>query len=192
MTLHARLRDATQPAHSRLEASLGLLNEPAAVRILHLLGRFHGFHASWEPAVQKVLPDRLSNDRLRLPWLEHDLRSLGVSDAHIRALPACPDAVLLCQDEASAAGSLYVLEGSTLGGRVINRRLSTAPWYPPNGLTYWEADGPSTGGRWKETLEYLERLPAGWSNAIVASACATFALLQSWLVAGSVDQENRR
>jgi heme oxygenase len=191
VTLRARLREATQPAHSRLEASLRLLDESATeADIRRLLGRFHGFHAAWEPALKGVVPDHLLDPRLKLPLLEHDLRSLGVADDLLHDLPACPGALSLCRGKAGAAGSLYVMEGSTLGGRVINRLLSKAPWYPMKGLTYWDPYGADTSLRWKETLDYLESLPATWSGEVVASAHATFVLLQSWLVPGCLPQED--
>jgi len=190
LTLHARLRDATQPDHLRLEGELRLLEEPLTQgRTLRLLARFHGFHRAWEPALEGVIPDHLLNARLKLPLLERDLRSLGAGDDFLRTLPACADAASLCRDEASAAGSLYVLEGSTLGGRVINRVLSGAPWYPATGLAYWDPYGAATGSRWKETLGYLESLPSGWSDEVIASACATFALLHSWLLTEALSPE---
>jgi len=183
VTLRARLREATQPAHLRLEAGLRLLEEPLnEARILRLLARFHGFHATWEPALRGVIPAHLLNVRVKLPLLERDLRSLGAADDFLRGLPACLEAVSCCRSEASAAGSLYVLEGSTLGGRVINRLLSGAPWYPAGGLAYWDPYGADTGKRWRETLVYLESLPPDWSDEVIASARATFDLLHSWLV----------
>jgi heme oxygenase len=188
-TLRARLRVATQPAHSELEASLWVLDEqaPKAV-VMNLLGRFYGFHASWEPALKGVVPDHLLYPRLKLPLLDQDLRSLGAGDELLHALPACHAAASLCHNEASAAGSLYVIEGSTLGGRVISRLLSSASWYPPKGLAYWTPYGPETGRRWKETLSYLESLPAAWSDEVIASAHATFCLLQSWLPPGRLPE----
>jgi len=184
VTLRARLREATQPAHLRLEAGLRLLEEPLnEARVLRLLARFHGFHAAWEPALRGVIPAHLLKARLKLPLLERDLRILGAADDFLRGLPACLEAASFCRSEASAAGSLYVLEGSTLGGKVINRLLSGAPWYPARGLAYWDPYGADTGKRWKETLGYLESLPPGWSDEVIASACATFDLLHSWLLA---------
>src|SRR5690606_32068308 len=50
--LHARLRETTRTAHRRLESALNLLEPPIlASRVVHLLERFHGFHADWEPAL---------------------------------------------------------------------------------------------------------------------------------------------
>jgi heme oxygenase len=74
-----------------------------------------------------------------------------------------------------------VLEGGTLGGRVIERVLAAAPWYPEGGLSYWNPYGNDTGKRWKETLDYLESLPVSWADEVIGSAEATFDLLERWL-----------
>lgn len=161
---------------------MGVLEEPVpADRIMRLLQRFHGFHATWEPALEGKVPEQMLLPRLKLPLLQADLRSLGADDSLLRALPSCPSAPALCQDQASAAGALYVMEGSSLGGLVIDRVLARAPWYPAGGLHYWHPYGRDTGKRWKETLDYLEALPACWSDEVIESANATFDLLQSWL-----------
>jgi heme oxygenase len=123
--------------------------------------------------------------RVRLALLREDLRRLGADDERLGALPRCVPAASLCRDAASAAGSLYVLEGSTLGGRIINRRLAAASWYPASGLRYWDPHGDNTGSRWKETLADLESLPAAWSGDIAGSAVATFEILHDWLVSGA-------
>jgi heme oxygenase (biliverdin-IX-beta and delta-forming) len=177
-------------AHARLEAALDLLAAPiAADRIVRLLERFHGFHAAWEPALKGRVPDSLLEPRLKLPLLEHDLRCLGVGDERLLALPQCHDAVGLCATEADAAGALYVLEGSTLGGRIISRSLQAAPWHPPQRLRYWNPYGEDTGRRWSETLAYLRTLPASQSGAIASSASATFDLLHAWLVPHAMHQD---
>jgi heme oxygenase len=159
-----------------------MLQEPVpADRIMHLLERFHGFHSTWEPALEGLVPEELLSPRLKLPLLRADLRSMGADESLLRALPSCSAAPSLCTDRASAAGSLYVLEGSSLGGLVIERVLARSPWYPAAGLRYWQPYGSDTGKRWKETLHYLEALPASWSEEVIGSANATFDLLQSWL-----------
>ena len=159
-----------------------LLEEPlSAERIVQLLGRLHGFHATWEPALAAVIPERLLQPRLKLPLLQADLHSLGADERLVRTLPACPAAAVLCKDMATGAGSFYVLEGSTLGGRIIDQVLAGAPWYPAAGLRYWNPYREETGKRWKETLDYLESLPPSWSDRIIGSANATFEFLQAWL-----------
>lgn len=151
-------------------------------RIIRLLERFHGFHAAWEPALGGRVPDPLLVPRLKLPLLQHDLRCLGVADRRLRALPSCKRAAGLCESPAAAAGALYVLEGSTLGGRIISRSLQAAPWHPPQRLQYWNPYGDDTGRRWSETLAYLESLSPADDDAVIRSAINTFDVLHAWLL----------
>ena len=128
LTLTARLRVATAPVHGLIEARLGL---PAAVRTLEdyaiLLGRFAGIYRPLEQLLAEF-PD-WSDTGVALPARGHaeclaaDLDALSVdpltppSIPHrlLPELPTFPHAV----------GGLYVLEGSTLGGRLIVRDLET-------------------------------------------------------------------
>lgn len=181
--LHARLRSATRPSHQRLEAALGL-GAPGIeeARVVRLLERFHGFHAAWEPTLEGLVPDGIRLPRIKVPLLRNDLVGLGVSAERLRGLPQCRGAADLCATEGEAAGALYVLEGSTLGGRAISRALQGSPWLGGRALCYWNAYGGDTGRRWHETLAYLEALPTVTGEQAVASAVATFDLLHAWLV----------
>ncbi len=162
----------------------------AADRIIRLLERFHGFHAAWEPALGGRVPASLLGPRLKLPLLQHDLRCLGVGDRRLLALPHCERAVGLCTSPAAAAGGLYVMEGSTLGGRIISRSLQGAPWHPPQRLRYWNPYGDDTGRRWSETLAYLESLPPADADTVVRSAVTTFDVLHAWLLPHAASPEH--
>ena len=182
-TMHRLLRETTAASHARLEQSLDLLGSSAqAARFRALLERFHGFHRVWEPA----LADALGRDdflvaRQRTSLLHADLLALGMRATDIEALPACVEAAGLCGSAPAALGSLYVLEGSTLGGRHIARHLAGAPWLPPGGLRYFDPHGARTGQRWQETLARLEEAPAAWQHDMADAAVATFDLLHRWL-----------
>lgn len=179
-SLHARLRTETAPAHERLERSLDLLSLPLdRDRFTALLVRFHGFHRGWEPALARCLPAALLPGR-RLPLLEHDLATLGVGDDIVGANPICAPAASLGKHPDTALGSVYVLEGSTLGGRVIARHFAQAPWWPPAGLRYFDPYGDETASRWRQTLAQLAAA-GGDADRIVGGAVQTFEILQHWL-----------
>lgn len=181
--LRARLRRATQPAHRQLEAALGLLEDPVtAHRILGTLQRLHGFHAAWEPALAPVVPAPVLLPRLKLPLLEQDLHVFGATKESLHNAPACHAAALLCRNPAAAAGTLYVMEGGTLGGQVIVRSLEHTGWFSSRRPSYWNPYGADTGRRWSETVTYLESLPDRCADEAIASAIACFELLQSWLL----------
>ena len=185
--LRERLRRATQPAHRRLEAALALLDEPVSpTRILGILQRFYGFHAVWEPALESAVPATFLLPRRKLALLEQDLRILGMTDAWLRNAPSCRAARDLCGSEAAAAGSLYVMEGGTLGGQVITRALEHTVGFPGR-LNYWNPYGADTSRRWTETVSYLEALPASCADEAVASAVRCFKVLNSWLLEGQCE-----
>ena len=184
----ALLRSRTQDAHSALEAQLDLLEQPAsAEHLANLLLRFLGFHLVWEKDLQAfpALARELKG-RSRLQHLRHDLKLLGVADADIGRVPLCGDAHRVAKDEASALGSFYVLEGSTLGGQLITKHLSGAGWLPAEGLSYFNPYGARTGVMWRSFKGWLEiQAEHHARNDIVAGARATFAVLQNWLSAGT-------
>lgn len=183
MSLHVRLRTATAAAHADLERALALLDPPPSrTRLVTLLQRFHAFHRAWEPALANRLQDpAFTAPRRRLALIEHDLRRLGVPSKAIGREPDCSEAADLCATFDGALGSLYVMEGSTLGGRVIARRLDGTDAWPEGGLRYFDPHGEHTGARWRETLERIETASAD-PEAVVASAVRTFERLREALV----------
>jgi heme oxygenase len=182
-----RLKQETREAHDRLEAALELLAEPLCeTRFARILERFWGFHSVWEPTVGRALgDDAFLAPRLKLHCLEADLLALGRSREEIERLPRCFEAsqlTPLARRPAAALGSLYVLEGSTLGGQVITRALQGVPWAPSRGLTYFDPYGPRTGEMWREFRDYAAARSTPAADAeMIAAARATFERLHRWL-----------
>lgn len=182
-SLPDRLKQATQDLHSLLESSLGLLTPPIRRDGLSLLlERFHGFHAAWEPAASLLLDDEnFLAPRRRAHLAAADLRALGRSSAEIAALPLCIDATRF-SDEAEIWGSIYVMEGSTLGGKIITRRLAEESWLPDQGISYFDPHGDRTGPLWRETRDRLAALTgSARENAVIEGARMTFQRLYDWL-----------
>lgn len=146
-----------------------------------VLERFYGFWSGWEPQVAALLQDRLLLDpRRRLHLLEADLAALGSSACAVAALPACP--LPLLHDAAEALGSLYVMEGSTLGGRVIQQNVERHLGFDSrSGCAYFTGYGASTGMMWRLFLARLDEAPATDAGRIATGAAATFERLASWL-----------
>lgn len=185
----AHLRAATREPHERLEAALDLLAPPLErARFARVLVRFHGLHAAWEPAMsaRAGLAEMISA-RTRLPHLRADLLALGSSPGEIDALPACRPAAALADTEAGAWGSLYVMEGSTLGGKMIARALAGAPWLPPAGLTYFDARGADTGRLWRALGQALDAAAptAAQREALAHGAAEAFDVVRAWVASTS-------
>lgn len=146
------------------------------------LRALHAFHAAWEPAVWRA-PGLASTgldpaQRRKLALLEMDLRALGIAPNEDHPpTPAVPDAE-------AALGALYVLEGATLGGRVIHRHVAgPLGLTPERGGAYYHGYGAETGARWKELGAAIDRHVAlhGGEARVVAGAVDCFAALEAWL-----------
>ena len=168
----ARLRAETRHQHAAVESTLAFLVpdvRPAAYRAF--LARWHGFHRVAEPRldawhVRARLLDWPPRRKLRL--LEDDLRALGVGREQVRRLPVCPD-VPAVGGTATALGVLYVVEGSTLGGAVLRRRLAGGRIPPtpsvscrPTATTSADA-GAATARRPHAGSTSTPRTGTGWS-----------------------------
>jgi heme oxygenase len=183
-----RLRLETRPYHEALD------HHPLMVQLMspelslplyqHLLGKFLGFYQPLEPILARFphwssLGLNLA-ERRKTSWLLQDLSRLGASAAD---LPACPAADWI-HDAAAAMGTFYVMEGSTLGGQVISRHVtSRLGLRADHGLAFFSSYGESVGARWKETREALLRFVelGGDEDSMIEAAKKTFIALAFWL-----------
>lgn len=192
--IHAMLKHGTAAEHEELERKLDFLLGPIERdRYEALLGRLYGFHAPVEASLAAIsgggLPADLA-DRRRAHLLADDLRHLGWDDGAIARLPAAGDLPPL-RSTAEALGCLYVLEGSTLGGRIIGDHLARSLGLRPgSGASYFRGRGDATVPMWVGFLRHLEGWGAGRGDGaeIVASARRTFQCLDRWLTEGDEDR----
>lgn len=144
------LRTATAPKHAAIEQLLGLRGPFGLPHYGRVLQGFGAFLAAWEPRMARTLGrtpvrDFFARGR-RVDLVQWDLRMLelpGVADARafVPALPGVPEAL----------GSLYVLEGSALGGQFIaSRAQRLLGLTPERGAAYFHGCGSGTAARWRE------------------------------------------
>ena len=80
-------------------------------------------------------------------------------------------------------GCLYVMEGSTLGGKFIARQVQEKLGLSPEaGTAFFSGYGNETGARWKTFREALSRHSAetGDEALIIEAAEDTFLRLEEW------------
>jgi heme oxygenase len=178
-----RLRRETSSLHGALENSLDLLRPGMTLAAYRtLLEGFYGFYAPWETKVageiDGVLP-RFSEERRKTPLLERDLQFLQSEFDVIPRCLALPDTSSL----PGVLGTLYVLEGSTLGGQVLTRHfLKQFGVSPAQGCSFFSSYGEAVGQRWRAFCERLAAYSAPETDSsIVHSAAETFRLLGGWL-----------
>jgi heme oxygenase (biliverdin-IX-beta and delta-forming) len=164
---HQALRAATGAAHDAVDAAFGAfdLTDRASY------ARFLAAHAELVWPLEAALPGK----RVVADWPERKRGALLKED---RAFfpPLAPRQSVALPDFGSVeavAGTLYVLEGSRLGGKFLARGL-------PRGFPRAYLDADQRAGSWQHLLSALDGLlgaPAALDAAITA-AHATFAAFE--------------
>ena len=182
-SLAQRLRVETAEAHAKLEATVGFdIHRPSVAIATGMLQSFYRVLTTLEPAMMALLPLRL-RERQRLPLLRADLAVLGLST---EARSVAQDRMALPQNEAEALGALYVMEGSTLGGKLITKSLKQCTNWPLRGITYFNPYGERTGSMWAEFQLELSAVSYSCADDVVRGANQTFAILESALALEAV------
>ncbi|MBN2895666.1 MAG: biliverdin-producing heme oxygenase [Campylobacterales bacterium] len=189
-TFHHRLKTMTAPFHDALE-STRLAQAMASGGVgrsdyARYLTQLYVVHSVIEPRVRQwaqwadygIDIER----RARLELLRLDLAALGVAE------PSTP--MQRVWDERwgfpEAVGVMYVLEGSTMGGRFLAQRLLSI--VGNDGLPamrYFSAYGDQTMRMWGEYTHFLNRYAQDATlaehNRVLLAACALFLRLQEIL-----------
>jgi heme oxygenase (biliverdin-IX-beta and delta-forming) len=183
LRLFEQLHAATKPAHRALERNLNLLQKPVtAARIERALKKFLGFHLAWETEfAHPGIFTQLMMNRGRARFAASDLEALGLSHEEIARVPLSEAAAALHRSAEITMGSLYVMEGSTLGGELIAKALRAEPWLPPQGLQYFSPPNRDARGDWNELKTWAEArfAPTTW-DLIEQGAQETFTLMNTW------------
>jgi len=180
------LRTGTAPEHQQLEATLDLLDPGLTVpRLTAVLQRMHAFWVvveqgldTWATAHPHDAAVLEWSARRRAHLFAADLAALGAAPRPDRPADLVPPAGT---DE--ALGTLYVLEGSTLGGVLIDRHLAASPALAGVApLAAFTPYGERTGARWaafrRATRDHVAR--GGDADAVVSAAARTFRSMAAW------------
>lgn len=176
----AKLKESTRDQHDALESVVDVMNRAFSLDdYRELLTRFYRFYSSVEPNLPSgdLLEEGFDVEpRRKTPLLERDLQVLGVLDAvkHLPVWSGAPPVETLPK----AWGSIYVMEGATLGGQVITRHLKEhLGLTAEEGGAFFNSYGKEVGPMWKAfgaaVTAYSERNPDA-DDAIVQSARDTF------------------
>jgi len=145
-----RLRQATGDLHRRIEQRFDAVAELAdPARRPAVVDRYAAFYSSAHRALAAALEqvEGLSFPERRRAW--EAVRVLFHED---EASPAFPEPA----NSLEALGSFYVVEGSTLGGRLILRELQKRG-VADIALRFLDPYGSEGGSMWRSLLAVLER-----------------------------------
>jgi len=182
--LQELLKDATKPHHDELEQLMfvGQIMDGSLTPMQYqkLLVANYLTHVYFEEYIYSHLSPALQeelgiSERVKLPALLKDVEELlipiPVYNAGQNALP------MPAADDASLLGAMYVLEGATLGGHVIVKRLLINPHLQQLDLNYhyYQVYGQELINKWKLFCQVLNtRVAEADYDKAVQSASAMF------------------
>jgi heme oxygenase len=177
-----KLRQETEADHRNVEGAVPLMHRGLNVaEYVQCLQRIYGVVAAWEERAAEIAPEWLKPAvlaRQRRPLLDLDLSWFGVVEKD-EPRPTLPE----INDLPGLFGTMYVMEGSTLGGLLIARHVGAVLHLREGqGNLYFRGHCSQTGPLWKEFCEMLKlRIPDEQTDAVVVSAKAMFSTFGTWM-----------
>ena len=181
-TIAEALKEQTAAQHQAAEDSLvprisGIRSVADYASILHT---FYGFFQPLSDLIRKhIHPDHLPDihERRTSELIIRDLSTLNLPVNNLPRTTSLPD----ISSAAQAFGALYVMEGSTLGGRVIRKMLLQHPGLKlgEEALNFFDGYGSETGPRWLSFQKALNQQPD--AGPIISAAKETFTHFKNWI-----------
>ncbi|MBP3955787.1 biliverdin-producing heme oxygenase [Gemmata sp. G18] len=179
-----RLKEGTAPHHAAAEQRLDLENRLRdSSAYAALIGRLCGFYRPLESALGRVRGyeelDLRFSERSKAHHLVNDLAELGHAPDRF---PICPPPQVPSLGD--ALGRMYVLEGATLGGRMISRMVEARLGFTPErGCAFFASYGDRVGAMWTAFRSALVRFATTpeVEREIIVAAVDTFDRFNSWL-----------
>ena len=184
--LLSRLKNETAGCHVRLENALDLMRlDWPREDYVALLEGFYGYVAPWEDAAAAFMPAHLREffeGRRKASLLASDLAFLTGDNNRAKRVTKI-ERLPSMHSVGRVFGSMYVMEGSTLGGRFIAPHVATLFGLQSGlGNAYFEAYGARTGSMWNAFRETASaNVPSDQYDEAVNAAIATFDGLHGWL-----------
>ena len=179
------LKENTHDAHHALEEllipTLRAVRTPSEYAVI--LKSFYGYFQPLEKYIEKFisevqLPDIKS--RRKAEFILKDLKALGLPISDLSISPFLPSV----RNEIEAWGVLYVMEGSTLGGRgITGMLLKKCTELSLDELNFFNGYGEDTGKMWlsfQQTLNHLNYYDDEMA-ILIASANRTFLNFKKWI-----------
>jgi len=183
MSVAQLLKRETFEEHAKAEkllapklASIQSYNDYAAI-----LKMFYGFFCPLEKRIERHLSQEILVDvheRRNSLFILRDLESIQSSTEDLLLCKTLPG----INSSLQALGTMYVLEGSTLGGRMIGKMLMKNPGVTFNdaNLNFFNGYKENTGTKWTYFLSVVDQYE-DHADVMIASANETFRCLTKWM-----------
>lgn len=181
------LRSKTSESHKNLEAipiSKLLVNPNISLHAYSLyLSLMHDVVRDFEEKIYPIMEDVILDisERKKASLILNDLKFIGEEKKKGHSVFKNSNVNFSVP---FAMGMLYVLEGSTLGGRFILKNIQeNLKLNEENGVSYFAGYGNKTGSYWKKYLQFLTDFEAltNSEEEIIAGADYAFTLIGNHL-----------
>lgn len=184
MNVHQRIKENTQVYHVQIERTLllhQLMNASINMADYHLLlKKFHAYILPCEKTIRHSRWSSLLKNRDKTPLLINDLSSLGINNSRKKCLNLPP---LITQEQ--ILGYLYVIEGATLGGQILAKKLKKQLGVTDHcGAKYFNGYGNNSSVMWTEFCDIINQANALQEQYILSSASITYTTLIDWMNQG--------
>lgn len=186
------LRDSTHDEHVRLNQHplLRGITRPGypigAYRLV--LAAYYHFYRVIEAAIDEALGRHdipfSYEPRRKLQWIKADLLSLGVDPEEPPFRPSAAVHAITLTDLGHLLGTLYTIEGSSLGGQLISRHLTVNLGLTPDqGGRFFHGYGEHIASYWKQFEDLMDTCLTQRDTRTSAgnAARSTFALMEALL-----------
>lgn len=193
--LSDKLKEETKTNHQILEKAL--VGKLKAIRSVEeyadLLKLFYGYFGGLEIKINQsinktLLPD--NKERRKTQAIADDIIALGGN------IPTKADGNNLPRitNHLEALGALYVIEGSTLGGKIISKMMQQQLGLVDKGLSFFTSYGDNTMAMWdtfKGALDSQAENPEQ-EAVVIAAANQTFLKFGEWFNASPQSSPTQR
>jgi heme oxygenase len=178
--LNEQLKESTQPSHQELEKKMVSLikkinNRQDYVKFLKLM---YGYYSALEKRVQEYVSDMEIEKRRKAERLLEDISYFEstITTDMCNELPPITS-------HAEALGAMYVMEGSTMGGKIIAKMIKgQAGIDGPSGFSFFNGYGEDTGRMWEEFKAFLNRPFDEMEKLnLILTANRTFITFYNWI-----------
>lgn len=185
MLLQELLKTKTKGSHDQLEELMfvhEIMNKTLSLdQYKTLLATNYLVHAAIESKIHQALDENTASQvgadqRYKLSALIKDLEEAGISKDELDQIDiTIPNYEY---SPAAALGAMYVLEGATMGGQVIQKKLRATPAFEGLNLNYYTIYGDNLMLNWKNFVGVLNTaVPESDYEQVVNSAAETFSYI---------------
>lgn len=178
--INEQLKDSTHASHQALEKKMVSIIKKIKTRqdYVNFLKLMYGYYSALERRVQDHVTEMEIGKRRKASRLLDD-----ISYFEATSTPDLCNELPPISSHAEALGAMYVMEGSTMGGKIIARMIEgQAGIDGPSGFSFFNGYGEETGTMWEEFKTFLNRpFDEIEKLNLILTANRTFRTFYNWI-----------